>query len=102
MDESSPLIPRFSRENRRSSSRCSLSCRYTLTILSMLGFCVMYTIRVNLSVALVEMVNSTDTKNNDDSQSPKCNEQLGWCNGTLTRSASQVSTNTRRSQARNI
>ncbi|XP_031552976.1 sialin-like isoform X2 [Actinia tenebrosa] len=88
MDESSPLIPRFSRENRRSSSKCSLSCRYALTILSMLGFCVMYTIRVNLSIALVEMANSTDTNNDDGLQSSNCDEE-GWCNTTWTRSASK-------------
>ncbi|GBM03518.1 Sialin [Araneus ventricosus] len=40
----------------------SIPARYVLTILGFLGFCNVYALRVNLSVALVAMVNQTNNK----------------------------------------
>lgn len=57
---------------RNSGSKCSISCRYLLALLSSLGFCVVYALRVNLSVALVSMVNSTYANSNADSANPEC------------------------------
>jgi ACS family sodium-dependent inorganic phosphate cotransporter-like MFS transporter 5 len=88
-DENSVLLPRLSRENSRSSSpKCRLSCRYSLAILASLGFGVVYALRVNLSVALVAMVNSTNSKANVDLHNPNC-EGKHLCNTTST--ASKVS-----------
>ncbi|EDO45514.1 predicted protein [Nematostella vectensis] len=44
---------------RRSRPGTCWRVRYTLALLACLGFCVVYGLRVNLSVALVAMVNST-------------------------------------------
>jgi len=45
------------------------SCRSILTFMSFLGFINVYCLRVNLSVALVQMVNTTeDTNNSSDSK----------------------------------
>lgn len=60
---------------RRDTERCYLPCRYALTILSGSGFCVLFLMRVNLSVAIVAMVNSTyaDAKASGPSaNNPEC------------------------------
>lgn len=60
---------------RRDTERCHLPCRYALTILSGSGFCVLFLMRVNLSVAIVAMVNSTyaDAKASGPSaNNPEC------------------------------
>ena len=54
-DLDAPSPERF----RRESEGCYLPCRYALAILSSSGFCVLFLMRVNLSVAIVAMVNST-------------------------------------------
>lgn len=69
MDEAEVLVPSI---QPRSSRKCGLSCRYLLALLSSLGFCVVYALRVNLSVALVSMVNSTYANANADSSNPEC------------------------------
>lgn len=55
-------------------SREWISCRHFLAMLSSLGFCVVYALRVNLSVALVAMVNSSyvDNLSNSSSFSEQC------------------------------
>lgn len=89
-DESSPLLPRLSRENSRNSvSKCSIPCRYSLALLSCLGFCAVYALRVNLSVALVAMVNSTDNSMNTGLHDPECQGEDS-CNTTLTRTVPKV------------
>ncbi|XP_031552988.1 sialin-like isoform X2 [Actinia tenebrosa] len=86
-NEISPLLPRPSLENSRNSgSKCSIPCRYSLAIMISLGFCTVYGMRVNLSVALVAMVNSTDNSINTDFHNPECQGE-GGCNKTVTRTA---------------
>ena len=49
-----------------SNSRCKcslLSKRYVISILALLGFCNVYALRVNLSVALVAMVTKNKVEN---------------------------------------
>lgn len=73
MESREELLPQVSRENSRNSrSECSVPCRYSLAFLACLGFCVVYALRVNLSVALVAMVNSTYSNGNAESQNPEC------------------------------
>ena len=57
---------------RRDSERCYLSCRYVLAGMSCSGFCVVYLLRVNLSVALVAMVNSTYADVKATANNPEC------------------------------
>ena len=42
-----------------------LSCRHILAVMSFLGFACAYALRVNLSVALVAMLNDTEGENNN-------------------------------------
>lgn len=46
--------------------------RHVLLILGLLGFTNVYALRVNLSVALVAMVNSTYTNENSQTNSQEC------------------------------
>ncbi|XP_067840264.1 sialin isoform X2 [Heptranchias perlo] len=55
-EDSQPLL---SRERRRVSACCS--ARYNLAILAFWGFFVVYALRVNLSVAMVEMLDNNAT-----------------------------------------
>ncbi|XP_054716199.1 sialin-like [Uloborus diversus] len=51
--------------------------RYLFTLLSFLGFAILYIIRVNLNVAIVAMVNRTAVyKDHNDSKSEECPEDL--------------------------
>ena len=51
-----------SRENSSRRCNCSpFSKRYIISILALLGFCNVYALRVNLSVALVAMVAKSST-----------------------------------------
>ena len=58
--------------SRRESERFYVPCRYALAILSCSGFCVLYLLRVNLSVALVAMVNSTYADAKASANDPEC------------------------------
>lgn len=90
-DETSSLLPRQSCENSRSwRTRCSLSCRYSLALTACLGFCVVFSLRVNLSVALVAMVNTTDTHRVHSLQNFGCTDE-GLCNVSFTDTAQKVS-----------
>ncbi|KAL9958324.1 hypothetical protein ACROYT_G035326 [Oculina patagonica] len=73
MEENSHVVDKSSSEpSRRESEGCYLSCRYALAILSCSGFCVLYLSRVNLSVALVAMVNSTYADAKASANNPEC------------------------------
>ena len=73
MEENSPVLDESSPEpSRRESDGCYLPCRYALTILSGSGFCVLYLMRVNLSVAIVAMVNSTYADAKASANNPEC------------------------------
>ena len=70
---------KVSRENLSSSSVSIISReanrfgkRHVLLILGLLGFANVYALRVNLSVALVAMVNSTNTNGNSQTNSHEC------------------------------
>lgn len=71
MEESIPLLCESSCKSRRNLG-CHLPCRYVLAVLSCSGFCVVYLLRVNLSVALVAMVNSTYANEKASANNPEC------------------------------
>ena len=71
MEEDSPLMDKRPSKSRQESG-CYLPCRYALAILSCAGFCVVYLLRVNLSVALVAMVNSTYANAKASAHDPEC------------------------------
>ncbi|KXJ15578.1 Sialin [Exaiptasia diaphana] len=71
MDEKQPLIIQPHR-SKTSTSKCFVPCRYVLAILSFWGMSVTYSLRVNLSIALVAMVNSTFANANADLNKPEC------------------------------
>lgn len=68
--DSTPLLRRA---RRAGAAPACCSARYNLAILSFFGFFVLYALRVNLSVALVEMVDS-DTTAADNRTSKECAE----------------------------
>ena len=71
MEESVPLLDKSTPKSRRESGYY-LPCRYALAFLSCTGFCVVYLMRVNLSVALVAMVNSTYANAKASAHDPEC------------------------------
>ena len=71
MEESLPLLQKDRSKTRRNVG-CYVPCRYVLAALSSSGFCVVYLLRVNLSVALVAMVNSTYENERASANSPEC------------------------------
>ena len=71
MEEALPLL-RENSSNSYRQSRCYIPARYVLAALSCSGFCVMYLLRVNLSVALVAMVNSTYANEQASANNPEC------------------------------
>ena len=71
MEESLPLLHKSSFKSRQDSG-CNVPCRYVLAALSCSGFCVVYLLRVNLSVALVAMVNSTYPNEKASANTPEC------------------------------
>lgn len=50
-----------------------MSCRYYLCLLAFIGFCMVYMLRVNLSIALVAMVK--DTGEDSSGSSDECDTQ---------------------------
>ncbi|CAH3189327.1 unnamed protein product [Porites evermanni] len=71
MEEALPLL-RENSSNSYRQSRCYIPARYVLAALSCSGFCVVYLLRVNLSVALVAMVNSTYVNEQASANNPEC------------------------------
>ena len=71
MEEDAPLLDKHTSKSRQESG-FYLPCRYALAILSCAGFCVVYLLRVNLSVALVAMVNSTYANAKASAHDPEC------------------------------
>ncbi|XP_068183215.1 sialin-like [Antennarius striatus] len=57
-EQHTPLLEQGNEDSVRKAPACC-SSRYGLALLSCYGFFVVYTLRVNLSVALVEMLNNT-------------------------------------------
>ncbi|CAL1542430.1 unnamed protein product [Lymnaea stagnalis] len=70
MDESSSLLPSYSdverKKQREEGSQC-LAARHVLAFMAFLGFVNVYCLRVDLSVALVAMVNTTSNSTNSTS-----------------------------------
>ena len=71
MEEALPLLLENSSNSQR-ERRCYIPARYVLAALSCSGFCVVYLLRVNLSVALVAMVNSTYANEKASANNPEC------------------------------
>ena len=71
-DDSLDLDSHSPERFRRQSEGCYLPCRYALAILSGSGFCVLFLMRVNLSVAIVAMVNSTYANAKASANNPEC------------------------------
>ncbi|KAF8787065.1 sialin-like [Argiope bruennichi] len=59
----------------------NIPARYVLTILGFLGFCNVYALRVNLSVALVAMVNVTETNKSEECGGHHANVSSAMKNG---------------------
>lgn len=79
MAESETILKTSSSSYRsRRAAECCIpcKCRYVLAALSCSGFCVIYLLRVNLSVALVAMVNSTYTNEKVSTSNPECQRNL--------------------------
>ena len=72
LDDSPDLDAAWPERFRRETERCYLPCRYVLAILSGSGFCVLFLMRVNLSVAIVAMVNSTYANAKASANNPEC------------------------------
>lgn len=53
-----------------------ISKRYIISILALLGFCNVYALRVNLSVALVAMVTNSTVSNSEGKNDEVCNSFL--------------------------
>ena len=71
MEEALPLLLENSSYSQR-ERRFYIPARYVLAALSCSGFCVVYLLRVNLSVALVAMVNSTYANEQASANNPEC------------------------------
>ncbi|XP_061645522.1 sialin [Phyllopteryx taeniolatus] len=63
-----PLLPRGRKDKSQRAPACC-SARYGLALLSSFGFFVVYALRVNLSVAMVDMLNTTQRAHRNHSSS---------------------------------
>ncbi|KAK5908782.1 hypothetical protein CgunFtcFv8_016811 [Champsocephalus gunnari] len=64
--DDTPLLQRAEEERVQRAPACG-SSRYGLAVLSSFGFFVVYSLRVNLSVAMVDMLNNTQSDTNHSS-----------------------------------
>ncbi|XP_055083190.1 sialin-like isoform X2 [Periophthalmus magnuspinnatus] len=67
-EQETPLLP-GDKERRVQRAPVCCSARYGLALLSSYGFFVVYSLRVNLSVAMVDMLNNTNRHTNTNSTS---------------------------------
>lgn len=67
-EQERPLLHRGAEDKLQKAPACG-SARYTLAFLSSLGFFVVYSLRVNLSVAMVDMLNTTHQTSSNHSGS---------------------------------
>lgn len=71
MGENEPLLKHLPRTEKQ--KECfPIQCRHVLAVMAALGFAVVYALRVNMSVALVEMVNQTYVDAHGTSIDPEC------------------------------
>lgn len=75
-------------ENLSDTKSC-IKARYTLGFLGFLGFALVYAMRVNLSVAIVSMVNQTAFPSNDDDEINSTCPKINPINGTFIPSAGE-------------
>ncbi|XP_062846636.1 sialin [Trichomycterus rosablanca] len=68
-EEETPLLPTLAAQHAVPPKCCSVRCN--LAVMMFFGFAVVYGLRVNLSVAMVAMVNGTQPSSND-SKSEEC------------------------------
>lgn len=64
-------------------TKSCIKARHTLGFLGFLGFALVYAMRVNLSVAIVSMVNQTAVPHNDDSNTTDVCPKEKPINGTF-------------------
>nr|XP_050844165.1 sialin isoform X1 [Vespula vulgaris] len=76
-------------EQNRSDTKSCIKARYTLGFLGFLGFALVYAMRVNLSIAIVSMVNQTAIPNNDDENTTDVCPKGNPINGTFIPSAGE-------------
>ncbi|TWW78379.1 sialin isoform X1 [Takifugu rubripes] len=70
-EQDTPLLPEAHREKHQTVHKAAVCCssRYGLALLSCYAFFVVYSLRVNLSVAMVEMLNNTQKSSTNHSGS---------------------------------
>ncbi|XP_076634993.1 major facilitator superfamily transporter 10 [Colletes latitarsis] len=68
--------------DKPSDTKSCIKARYTLGFLGFLGFALVYAMRVNLSVAIISMVNQTAGIHHDDNTTDVCNNTKS-SNGTF-------------------
>jgi len=78
-NESEPLLSEDHDVTRTFSNACYPSCRFVLIFMGFLGFVNVYCLRVNLSVALVAMVNHTEQPNGNMSHNYSSNNNGDIC-----------------------
>lgn len=76
-------------EQSPSDTKSCIKARYTLGFLGFLGFALVYAMRVNLSVAIVSMVNQTAIPNTDDDNDTDICPKVNPINGTFIPSAGE-------------
>uniref|UniRef100_A0A3B4BB53 Major facilitator superfamily (MFS) profile domain-containing protein n=1 Tax=Periophthalmus magnuspinnatus TaxID=409849 RepID=A0A3B4BB53_9GOBI len=85
-EQETPLLP-GDKERRVQRAPVCCSARYGLALLSSYGFFVVYSLRVNLSVAMVDMLNNTNRHTNTNSTSASVydwdSETQGWILGSF-------------------
>ncbi|XP_059171323.1 sialin-like [Physella acuta] len=92
-DEADSLLPSYADVEKKTRDMAGSQCmaaRHVLALMAFLGFVNVYCLRVDLSVALVAMVNSTSSKNSTGSQ--ECPDPQGG-NSTSTKKSGEFNWN---------